>query len=424
MNAEPTLWTRVVSRLHGEIPADTLEAYRRAGADVYALMDDLDARRAEWTVRGVDAWSVDHEAQSALLCGWNAFALQILGDELVAADYASSTSTVGYVPPVTAEQALSWYEQVPAWLARSRRALSSSQFMLDVSVPAPLPRWSQVEPCPVSHLAAMRAALDRMRQHTSAAMTTLHDGLDGTDQTGEAANEPSMADAEPRDGDETSDRRRAHDRIHELLAGAEASASYADRLWTPSATRQVHEQVEVNAKQAIEGYYIIGQLLAMPPLALSSIPAGPSTTLPGNAAGRLPTDPWVLTDPVSKARWQADPQAVQAINELWARDPDPSLTLGLQSEIDAALARGDIAFASSRSGATAGHFYCCPWAPIYEVRRRVWLGGRWLAPISQFSLDISAEAMETGGPFRREVVLGPFRSTSEVDYCLPGGEQG
>lgn len=37
----PGLWGRLLARLHGEVPADVLEAYRRAGAEVYALLEDF-----------------------------------------------------------------------------------------------------------------------------------------------------------------------------------------------------------------------------------------------------------------------------------------------------------------------------------------------------------------------------------------------
>jgi hypothetical protein len=65
----PSLWGQLLARLQGEVPADTLEAYRRA-------------------------------------CSWNAFLLQTLGDQFLDADYRANPASVGFVPPVTAEQVL------------------------------------------------------------------------------------------------------------------------------------------------------------------------------------------------------------------------------------------------------------------------------------------------------------------------------
>lgn len=115
-DGNPGVWGRMVSRLQGEVPAEDREAYRRAGSKVYSLIADLELRRIEWGTTGVDAWTAPLSSQAALLCGWNAFALQTLGDSLLAADYESQPSTRGFVPPVTAEQTLAFYQQVPGWL--------------------------------------------------------------------------------------------------------------------------------------------------------------------------------------------------------------------------------------------------------------------------------------------------------------------
>jgi hypothetical protein len=111
--------------------------------------------------------------------------------------------------------------------------------------------------------------------------------------------------------------------------------SYAESLWSPTADEVLHERIEASLKRAIEGYYRIGQLFAMP--TLLDRPDVRASTL---TVARLPLpgqpgfDPWCLTRPVSRARWQRDPQARRAIAMLWRYDPDPAATLGLQAQID------------------------------------------------------------------------------------------
>lgn len=383
---------RLLARLQGELPATELEAYRRAGGEVYALVDDLERDRANWTLQDLDAWSVPEATQAALLCAWNAFALQVLGDRLLEADYESEPSTVGYLEPVTAEQAMAFYGQVPHWLSRARQARASSSFRLDVQVPAALPRWSEVEPCPRPHLDAMRSSLDQLRRHTAAAMSGFHLDL------------------------EDDKRRRAHDRVHEVLAEAEAAASYADRLWAPGVPNSVHEAIENHAKLAVERFYEAGQLLSMPRLALE--PRREPAPVAGRqipGPGRREFDPWRLTDPDTRSRWRADPEARQAIEALWASDPDPERTLAIQADIEAAAEGGDI-----ERLAAVGPYYCCPWAPIWVVKRPVVLGGRRLRALEQFTYDVSAEEMAEGGPFVRRILVGQFRPTDEIDYCIPG----
>ena len=392
MAQRPGMWGRMVARLAGEVPADVLEGYQRAGSEVYDLLQALEQRRLEWKLKDLDAWTVDSGSQVALVCAWNAFALQLLGDRLLDADYQTSPRTVGYVPPVTAEQALTFYGQVAAWLSRARQAEASASYELDVDVPAPLPPWSEVEPCPTAHLVAMRAALDELRRHASAALADFHLNKDDPE------------------------RGRASDRIQEVLAAAEAAGGYADRLWAPDVPPALHEEIERHAKEAVASYYELGQLLAMPRLALRPR-AVPSTATGGvrrPGPGEQGFDPWCLTDPQTRPSWERDRQARQAIAALWANDPDPRKTLTIQADIDAAVERGDVVFSS------AGHYYCCPWAPIYEVRRSVTIAGRRLRPIQEFTFDVSAEEMAKGGAFKRELYIGQFQATDRVDYCIPG----
>jgi hypothetical protein len=42
--------------------------------------------------------------------------------------------------------------------------------------------------------------------------------------------------------------------------------------------------------------------------------------------------------------------------------------------------------------------------------------------MERFVFDVSAEEMAEGGQFVRRLVRGPFRTTDEVDYCDPQGD--
>lgn len=126
-----------------------------------------------------------------------------------------------------------------------------------------------------------------------------------------------------------------------------------------------------------------------------------------------------MTDPSTRERGKRDPEAREAIEALWALDPDPGRTRVIQAEIDAARARGDIAYSTDRSGARVGHYYCCPWAPVYVVKRPVRIGGRSLRPQLEFTYDVSAKQVTGGGELRREILVAVFQPTDRVDYCSP-----
>ena len=402
------MWTRVVSRMRGEVPADTLEAYRRASLGVLELLQQGDTLRAKGQVEGQTAWTLPPNVQAFMLCSWNAFVLQSLGNEFLDADYRDNPATAGFVPPITADQVMSFYSQVEGWLNRALQAQSNPDYRLDVRVPASLPQWSQVEPCPKSHLHGMLTAMTSIRDHVSGAMTFL------------GVNPPT----EP-------EQLAQFNKIKQLHAAATAKARYAEDLHGGDPTPEMHERVEPHIKESIEAFYKLGQLIAMPSLATDRPPPTPfgSTGVsraPGKRRLALPGepgfDPWCLTDPKARSKWRADPDARRAIDTLWELNPDPEKTIRIQEEINEALQRGDIRRAHDRNGAPLGHFFCCPWAPIFEAVRPVTIGGRNLTPIEQFVFDVNAEGFHLGNPFTCQIMVANFQPTSKTEYGDPNEE--
>lgn len=79
-----------MARIEGEVPSDTLEAYRQAGTAAYALLDRLDEERLARKIEPIDPWSRPSGTQVEQVCAWNAFMLQALGDAFLDADYAAN----------------------------------------------------------------------------------------------------------------------------------------------------------------------------------------------------------------------------------------------------------------------------------------------------------------------------------------------
>ncbi len=415
MPDRPSLLRRVRAALEGQVPAETLQAYRRAGLGVYKLLEAAEAQRLAARIEGQDPWTIPPATQAELVCAWNAFALQTLGDQLLAAEERISESTRGYVSRVTAEQALAFYHPVEGWLRRAAQARSTPTYRLDVPLPAALPPWRPVEPCPPAHFEGMLAANGALRKHAEVAVAAF-----------ETLNLPP--EHEP-----------TRQWLRQLLAEATAAADYAASLWASNPPRTLHQQVERQAQEAIALFFRLGQLLAMPALAepperpafpgaafvampppwdLPALVEPTSTPLPARPAAP-DDDPWCLTDPGARPLLAQDPAACRAIATLWTQDPDPARTRAIQAQIDAAVARGDVAYARDPAGARLGPYYCCPWAPIYVVQRPVTLGGQPLRTFDRFTFDVSAEDTAAGGGFRRRILVGAFQPAGEVDYCLP-----
>ena len=220
---------------HGEVSREGLDPFRAAGGRVYDYVLELDGLRLEA--------KASPGLQVALLSGWIAFALQVLGDEMLDADAALDPKTAHYVPEVTARQVTAFYEQVQPWMARAQASKASPSYQLDVPVPEILPEWVEVEPCPPAHLLALRQAANRLASQTQGVLA----GFDpGPDQV------------------------HAKDLVAQGVAEATSTADYANGLWgaaTAAPPAQMHEAIEANLKHAVESFFYIGQVIAMPKLA-------------------------------------------------------------------------------------------------------------------------------------------------------------
>lgn len=220
---------------HGEVSREGLDPYQAAGAGVYDYVLDLQGLRSQATAQP--------GLQAALLAGWVAFALQVLGDEMLDADAAEDPATAHFVPPVTAEQVLAFYEPVQGWMARARAAKANPSYRIEVPLPEVLPPWVEVEPCPVAHLRALRSAVGRLQEQTEGMLAGFDPGPQGA---------------------------HAREVVAQGSAEASSAAEYAQGLWGAASQHppaKVHEAIEANLKHAAESYFYLGQLIAMPSLA-------------------------------------------------------------------------------------------------------------------------------------------------------------
>jgi hypothetical protein len=398
---------KLVAFVQGEVSAETLESYRRAGNTVHTLLHKAEAQRLNLKIQGLNPWTAPVATQAHFLCMWNAFTLQTLGDQFLDADYRANPTTVGYVPPKTAEQVAVFYDQVEGWVSRASQAQSNPTYRLDVEVPAELPPWSEVEPCPQSHLDGMMAAARSLRLHAEGAMGGFEaDGLPVSQQN-------------------------ILYKLRQLAAEATSKIEYAEQLWGDRISVELHERIEDYAKNAIECYYRLGQLLAMPQLVDPAAPtqaarrSAPSIATAAelkcvlSLPGRPGFDPWCITDPVTRSEWQRDHEAQESIEEMWKHDPAPESTLAIQTQINQAMLRGDLAYATNNMGDRIGHFYCCPWSPIYVVKRGLIIGGQRLRTLQKFAYEVDADEVLEGGEFKRHLLVGNFQPTTRTGYCNP-----
>lgn len=383
--ARPSIMTRLMAAFQEEVSASDLEAFKVAGTPAFALLDTV--------AKGYDPRTASQQERIQVFCRWIAFALLSAGDSMLEADYEADPLTIGYVPEVTRRQTLAFYEEASDWSGYGKEAEASAYFQLPAGLQLPVawPEWVEVEPCPEPHLAAMVQMAEKLGSRVRILHTT--DGVTPTDKLD-----------------------KANSYVKQLLARGDHKRERASVLWRQKGASQArHEGMEEDVKTAIAAYFLAGQIMAMPEL-IARIDQRERTSVRSDLSmpGSQGFDPWCLTDPATRNEWKRDRTARLAIESLWANDPDPSSTLRIQSEIDAALERGDIARQA------LGNYFCCPWSAIYRVVNPISIDGRRLRRNKEFTFDVSAEEMAEGGDFKREILVANFSPTNKVDYCIPG----
>lgn len=244
MAAKPTPWNRLMARVRHELPATDLDAYRRASLPVFELWEAAEARRQACRDEGLDAWQVPPATRTELACAWNAFALQVLGNCLLDADYRGDPSTRGFVPRGTAAQIRQFYQEVEGWMMRAHQARANPAFALDIPLPAALPRWNEDEHRSPSHLVGLRHAMRAVRGHVDSALAQLPE-----DVPGHPRKQAQLA------------------RLRQAYAAAQARAHYAEEMFGPGPASPAHAFAEAYVRDAIERFYLLGQALADPRLA-------------------------------------------------------------------------------------------------------------------------------------------------------------
>src|SRR5262249_21392734 len=194
-------------------PIRDIDPYRRAGADAYDLIDETPP--ASW----------------ARLAAWNAFLLQVYGDNLVA-----SGSKGRYCMVDIAMFVRRVYQLANAWLEETRKAQASAAYRFRFDPVSPLPHWEGFRTNEI--LRAMRRTVETGRTRVA-------------------------SDLQLFDGDETQ-----RDLLRVRLAEIDSEVLYAERLWTSKPSAELRLLIGETLEVGLDHAYQAGQLLAQPELIL------------------------------------------------------------------------------------------------------------------------------------------------------------
>jgi hypothetical protein len=203
----------IVSLIRVDVPLREIDPYRRAGADAYELVDQVPP--ASW----------------ARLAAWNAFLLQVYGDNLVAMG-----SKGRYCAPDMAMFAQRVYQHANDWLEEVRKAQASPAYRFQFGLPHTLPHWKAYRSD--EQLRAMRRTVETGRTRVASDLLRF---------AGEDAQ---------------------RDLLRVRLAEIDSEVQYAERLWTSKPTEELRLLIGSTLEIALDHAYESGQLLAQPELIL------------------------------------------------------------------------------------------------------------------------------------------------------------
>ena len=241
------------------------------------------------------------------------------------------------------------FELVGAWLGRAHQAAARATYVLDVSVPQPLPRPRA--PRSVGVLKAMKQTLETVQARAGANL--------------------AERSADP-----------IHGRLAPMMSGVQSALDSAGALSAPSVSDDVKAVLGQTLQGGLDHAYQVGQLLAIPELLVKTEPVAPapavhdSTTVGLFLPGDPGFDPWCLTDPIERREKQESQELTALIERFWEKDPEPAKTLAIQAEIAGALEQGAADFMPREMGPLTRRADGCPWPPILYAKASLVIAGK------------------------------------------------
>jgi hypothetical protein len=200
--------------IRADVPVREIDPYRQAGADAYELIDEVPP------------------ATYARLAAWNAFLLQVYGDNLVAAGSHSR-----YVMADIVMFARETYQLANVWLDELRKAQASPSYRFIFNLEYHLPHWGDIY--------------------------RTNEQLRGMRETLETGRTRVASDVERFTGDNSH-----RELLRVRLAQVDSEVQYIERLWTRKPTSDIRLTLGTTLAAALDHVYEIGQLTALPELIL------------------------------------------------------------------------------------------------------------------------------------------------------------
>jgi len=410
-----SLWDRLTGRV---VEAAGLGQKKRAAATgILAFDGALGDLRLEIAIQS-HPWLQDTATTTLLLSTWAAQALQDVAAVLELTAQARLGLT-GKLPEATFTTADGLYDASLNWIDLAQTALATietkNDFVLQLRLPSPPPRFDWVADAPPAHFVAAIQAVGQLG-------TAVEDALNNIQ------NDRSRL---PRD----------YDGAFESIAGTMRFArAKLDQVEAAGIDRQgvrLTRDIWAILQEVVRLYFLAGQQIAMPglidprydagiqaavrgrrlpapptPLAGAVGPTaqpGPTRTAPPPRSAPPPRpapptlgerlglrfDAWSLTDPGAKSTYQNDPARIAELEAFWRSDTNPDETHRLFGLVMSAVQADKV---SVRPGEFSR---ACPWISTFVARADLTIGTEQFVNGQLFTLKAGVEGEYFGRGFDR-----------------------
>ncbi len=392
--------------MRGEVSDANVRGYLRAASQITDIWQQIDDRLASLinksptateamttsaTATGEPAWSAYAKLGYALAFIRAARAYQVFLQELLTADAAADPATAGYLPRVTFDQANALAHQIQPNLQRAVAALTDPTYEPDIALPIALgPRIEAESACPAAHLEGMIAAAREIREWAAGLIAEYVEAVHG------AAPTPATVEAHIT-------------ALNSGLAQADEQLRFGTDLvgqvTQGQATPELHEQAEDNLWDAMQGYFLLNQVVALPDLLTQS--KAPSRANKGKRGANgsaphyysdkriRPDDLWRVAAPSARSELRGTEFGQDEMQEM-SEKMGGVLSAGAQQyldEVEEAVRQKDAVM----TGAMAN----CPFEPLYRSRRALNIAGAHIPANHEFHWNFHRGHLESAVRFDR-----------------------
>lgn len=381
------------TEIRGEVSDANVRGYLRAASQIGDVWQQIDEQLATLLGQGTAPWEAYARMRYPLAFIRAARTHQIAVRELLAADAAADPATVGYLPRVTYDQANALCHEILPNLQHAIAALHDPAYAPDVSLPLALgSRIEAEQACPVPHLLGMINATREVGEWAAGLIAEYRNAVAHATQPAppEIAQHLTALDAE----------------LAQAASNLRFGEDLVGQLTQYGATPELHEQAEDRLWDALDGYFLLNQAVAMPELLAGRTQQQQAPASDAAQSKRTPRqkyhdkhitprDLWRVAAPTARTELQGTPFGTDEMDEMCEK-MGSVLSAGAQQYLDDvadAVVRGDAYSVAAMAN--------CPFEPLYRARRALDLAGAHVPAGHEFHWNFHRGHIESAPRFGR-----------------------